>query len=363
MAGKRAAVFTESAAREVIRAVKRINKSPRGVPIQETPYVVNPAVMQFVSPTSTTNAHVQIWTVTQGDGATVHEKQAVAVVWATGGTFTLTFDSGGPQTTAAIAWNASASAVKSALEALSNITTVTVTGSGTGSDPWLVTFEDSATNYAQMTATSSCTPAIISGTRYERSPGTWTARDTVFIEVPNSETPTAGTKYPAEVVGKVYYNGVTYLVYMLHTVPSTSAAFSGMLVASSGSQTLTNNTPTVVTFWSGAEDYDLDSYHESATHPSRFTATTSGYYVFTTRILFASNATGIRRIGFAKNGGADLWQDDEDASGGGTQTVLTGTSWPFAMSAGDYMEVTAYQNSGGNLDLQGHKFAGYKVGS
>lgn len=228
MANEKAAVFSGSAAREIIRTVKRMNKSPRGVPMEETPRVVNPAIMQFVSPTSTTNAHVQIWTVREGDGASVHEQQAVAVVWATGGTFTLTFTSGGAQTTGAIAWNASAATVKAALDALSNITSVTVTGTGTGSDPWIVTFDDAATNFAQMTATSSCTPAIIAGTRYERTaPGTWTARDTVFIEVPNSETPTAGTKYPGSVIGKVYYNGATYLVYMLETVPPAASTIVG----------------------------------------------------------------------------------------------------------------------------------------
>ncbi len=56
-----------------------------------------------------------------------------------GGTFTLTFDG---QTTSALAYNATASQVEAALEALPNITNVTVTGSGTSSDPWVVTFVD-----------------------------------------------------------------------------------------------------------------------------------------------------------------------------------------------------------------------------
>ena len=72
------------------------------------------------------------------DAAPVNEVQKVSNT-ATGGTFTLTFSS---QTTSALADNATASQVEAALEALSNITNVTVTGSGTSSDPWVVTFVD-----------------------------------------------------------------------------------------------------------------------------------------------------------------------------------------------------------------------------
>ena len=90
---------------------------------------------------------------------------------ATGGTITLTFDG---QTTAAINYNASAASVESALEALSNITDATVTGSGTSGDPWVVTFVDPGRqNVAQMTAddtnltggTSTITTTVEGGTK------------------------------------------------------------------------------------------------------------------------------------------------------------------------------------------------------
>jgi hypothetical protein len=58
---------------------------------------------------------------------------------ATGGTFTLTF---GGQPTAAIAYNATAAALEAALELISTITDVTVTGTGVLATPWLVTFVD-----------------------------------------------------------------------------------------------------------------------------------------------------------------------------------------------------------------------------
>lgn len=55
----------------------------------------------------------------------------------TGGTFTLTFDG---ETTAAIAYNAAATTVKTALEALSNVKTGDVTVSGSAGGPYTVVF-------------------------------------------------------------------------------------------------------------------------------------------------------------------------------------------------------------------------------
>ncbi|MDF3029443.1 MAG: hypothetical protein K0R03_1, partial [Moraxellaceae bacterium] len=80
---------------------------------------------------------LSVSTVTEGTGP-VREIQQVDVD-ATGGDFTLTF---GTETTGNIDWNADAAAVKAALEALPNVTTVNVAGSGTAADPWLIEFVD-----------------------------------------------------------------------------------------------------------------------------------------------------------------------------------------------------------------------------
>jgi RHS repeat-associated protein len=80
--------------------------------------------------------------------APVNEVQVVTLSNATGGTFTLSF---GGQSTAAIARSATAATVDAALEALSTIDTVTVTGGNGG--PWTVTFtgSHSGVNVAQLT--------------------------------------------------------------------------------------------------------------------------------------------------------------------------------------------------------------------
>jgi hypothetical protein len=89
--------------------------------------------------------------------AGVAEVQTVTITGApTGGTFTLTLDG---EATTAIAYNATAAVVQAALKALSNVDSVTVTGTG----PYVVTFGGD-TNVPQMTATGSftggTTPAI-----------------------------------------------------------------------------------------------------------------------------------------------------------------------------------------------------------
>jgi hypothetical protein len=79
-----------------------------------------------------------------------NEVQQVTKGTHTGGTFTLTFET---QTTAAIDWDASASEVQTALEALSNIAPGDVAVTGNEQGPWTVTFTGAlaASNRTQMT--------------------------------------------------------------------------------------------------------------------------------------------------------------------------------------------------------------------
>lgn len=104
--------------------------------------------------------------ITTISSSTTNEVQTITITGTpAGGTFTLTYAG---QTTAGIAYNAIAGAVQTALEALSNIAPgdVAVTGGPGPGTPYVVTFIGtlSATNVAQMTATSSLTggssPAI-----------------------------------------------------------------------------------------------------------------------------------------------------------------------------------------------------------
>jgi hypothetical protein len=127
-----------------------------------------------------------------------NEVQTVTITGSpTGGTFTLTYAG---QTTAPIAYNASAATVQAALAALSNIgdtdTTADVAVSGSAGGPYAVTFKgvQGGTDVAQMTATGSFTggtsPAVgvstttAGGANPGASDGTQTLAGFLFAAVP-----------------------------------------------------------------------------------------------------------------------------------------------------------------------------------
>lgn len=108
-------------------------------------------LMEFGT-TSSYNAASFVTVVQEGNPSATDEVQTVRINGSpTGGTFTLTFQG---QTTAGIAYNASAADVKSALEALSNIDLVTVSLSGT---IYTVTFQgtNAGMDVGQLTGNAS----------------------------------------------------------------------------------------------------------------------------------------------------------------------------------------------------------------
>jgi hypothetical protein len=142
------------------------------------------------------------------------EAQTVTITGTpTGGTFTLTFDG---ETTAGIAYNAAASAVTSALEALSNIdagSVVTTGGPGPGT-PYVVTFSGTqfaGTNVPQMTAsaaslTGGTSPAVAVTTTTAGGSGSTTNSDVLWgflympVTVPTGATNVVG---PALLTGQI----------------------------------------------------------------------------------------------------------------------------------------------------------------
>lgn len=117
---------------------------------------------------------------------------------------------------------------------------------------------------------------------------------------------------------------------------------------SGGTESIANNTATRVSF--DAEEYDTDSMHSTVTNNSRVTATTAGKYLITANANWASNTTGRRYLSIAKNNTTTLAQmNSAPVSGTGEcgQAIVSAAS----LSAGDYVELEVYQNSGGSLDV------------
>lgn len=104
------------------------------------------------------------------------DKQTLTVLGGpTGGTFTITF---GGQTTAAIAYNAAASAVQTAFQALSSVGAGNATVAGNAGGPWTITFAGTLATGVQSVATT--TASLTGGT-------------TPSVSVTHAQTGTAST--------------------------------------------------------------------------------------------------------------------------------------------------------------------------
>lgn len=126
--------------------------------------------------------------------------------------------------------------------------------------------------------------------------------------------------------------------------------FSGSAVYdSAGSQSLTNNTWTTLTF--NSEFYDTDAYHSTATNTGRFTipAGKTGYYQINAQTVFEANVTGFRLVRVLKNGATTIGTSGDNASVSGTMYPQAICIMSFYLTAGDYIEMQAIQSSGGSL--------------
>jgi hypothetical protein len=119
----------------------------------------------------------------------------------------------------------------------------------------------------------------------------------------------------------------------------------------SGTQSINNTTYTAVTF--DTEAYDTGACHSTSSNTSRLTVPSGGggLYEIWANIDFASNATGFRYAEFYLNGATVI---DVTAIPAVNGTV---TAWEMntkrLLSAGDYVELRVYQNSGGALNITG----------
>jgi hypothetical protein len=132
-------------------------------------------------------------------------------------------------------------------------------------------------------------------------------------------------------------------------LPSSTPSFVGVRLTKSGTQSLTNNTAAKITW--DTETYDTDGFHSTSTNTSRITIPSgkAGYYSITATGAIAGNATGQRYFAFYKNGSLELIF--ARAAGYSADTALSGTAI-FNLAETDYIELEAFQNSGGALDFQ-----------
>lgn len=110
-------------------------------------------------------------------------------------------------------------------------------------------------------------------------------------------------------------------------------------------QTISNNTITALTF--DTERKDTDTIHDNSTNNTRLTCKTAGFYAIKGCIAWASNGTGERFVAIRLNGTTYLAIDRRAPVSTAEQTVST----DYDLAVNDYVELIAFQTSGGNLDV------------
>ena len=112
-----------------------------------------------------------------------------------------------------------------------------------------------------------------------------------------------------------------------------------------GSQTINNATWTTVQF----DTEDFDNLGEFNTGTYRFTAISAGYYQISTRVLFdnvAWTAGQLVSLAIYKNGASETFLSYDYIPRTATYYYEVEGSSLLELSAGDYIEIKVYQNSG-----------------
>ena len=158
----------------------------------------------------------------------------------------------------------------------------------------------------------------------------------VFVDAGNDKVG-IGTNAPAT---KLHVNGD---ISIGSVVASTAL---GARVYHSAAQSTVTATPLTLAF--DSETFDTDAIHDTVTNNSRLTCKTAGVYLITGHIRFEANTVGDRRVQIWLNGAAAIATQASVATAitcGLTVTAICN------MAITDYVELTAYQTSGGNLNV------------
>lgn len=132
--------------------------------------------------------------------------------------------------------------------------------------------------------------------------------------------------------------------------PAKLAAAPAARVFNSASQSVAA-APAVGVLSFDSERFDTAAVHRTDLDQSRLTAPTAGLYLATVNVSWEPNATGARELNLRKNGAAIVARSVMAGVAGGNTTEQTITSL-VSLAAGDYLETTVRQNSGGALNVQ-----------
>lgn len=117
----------------------------------------------------------------------------------------------------------------------------------------------------------------------------------------------------------------------------------------STTQSLTTATLTALAF--NSERWNTDTMHNTVTNNSRLTCKTAGLYRITAHVQFATNATGERTVHLRVNGLVFIASQGgaPNPTAGNATNITVSDEYPLAVN--DYVEVLAFQASGGALNV------------
>lgn len=242
---------------------------------------------------------------------------------------------------------------------------VTVTGDGV--NPVVLTCTAA---YAESNAATPTFGVMIvdGGTGTPMSGFTYTAGHAIFepsgtgksmpVNVTTRIAPFTGTKTFTVATRNDSGGAATVSLYADANVPATLRAFRAKSVAqyavpscrvynSTNFSVGTSGTDTLVTF--DSERWDTSSMHSTASNTGRIYAPVAGIYDLKAHLNFAANGTGQRYAFFKVNGSRIVALTTQPANA----TIITAVnpSSEVKLNAGDYVEVWAWQNSGGALNI------------
>jgi hypothetical protein len=127
--------------------------------------------------------------------------------------------------------------------------------------------------------------------------------------------------------------------------------YVGVSCYKNANQTVSTATFTAVTFQ--VEDFDTDAFHSTSTNTSRFTIPTGkgGKYLVSGVLAYSANVTGQRNTVVYKNGSVVNYGTANQAINSTVYGSYVPISFVLNLVAGDYVEIFAFQTSGGNLDV------------
>lgn len=120
-------------------------------------------------------------------------------------------------------------------------------------------------------------------------------------------------------------------------------------VFNSANQSIANNTVTAVTY--NSERWDTDTMADLGVNNTRITIQTDGYYLVTFSGRWATQAGGTRLFSIRLNG-VTLIGTTQLESVGGSTNVRQEVSTTYSFTAGDFIEVVAFQTSGVAVNLE-----------